>query len=346
MLVVDTMHCLFEGLIKLHCRVALNLTVANAEVRDPVLPAFEWVFRPVDSETSKQWVENDIKCVAQIHKLLVQPIEDTEEAFDVLYDKLKKKNSKSLLFVCQDLRCVPDSPDGKNPSKALCTAALITWRKARPLVNTDAYRLRLITPAVIARIRGVMRDMVKPSWLNSLPSDAANLFGTDAAGSFKADEWRTFFTVFLPVALVSLWGDGTKHASPEMAQHLQAVLTHTMSLVSAVLVAGSRYMTPDRALSYKEYIRDYVAGLPKLYPHVAPRTNLHVAFHVYDFLLLYGPIRSWWCFPFERLVGVLQNLSSNHKIGMYLLISSVESVADCTYRSDGRNFTSVVYCRQ
>ncbi|EKM60215.1 uncharacterized protein PHACADRAFT_23641 [Phanerochaete carnosa HHB-10118-sp] len=88
-----------------------------------------------------------------------------------------------------------------------------------------------------------------------------------------------------------------------------------MALVSAVMVAEMHHMTPRRRMAYVEYIRQYVSKLHTLFPHVRPRPNKHVAFHIFDFLLLYGPIQSWWCFPFERLVGVLQNLPSNHKFG-------------------------------
>ena len=88
-----------------------------------------------------------------------------------------------------------------------------------------------------------------------------------------------------------------------------------MALVSAVLVGTSHYMTLRKAEAYRKYIKRYVGDLTELYPHIGPRTNHHVSFHIYDFLLLFGPVHSWWCFPFERLVGVLQNLPSNHKFG-------------------------------
>ncbi|KIP01754.1 hypothetical protein PHLGIDRAFT_80148 [Phlebiopsis gigantea 11061_1 CR5-6] len=154
--------------------------------------------------------------------------------------------------------------------------------------------------------------------MNALPSDFAEYFGTATGGSPKASEWRMFFTVYLPVALVSLWGENGSHLDGPNQAHLRRVLDNTMALVSAVTVASFHYMTHERAAAYLQYIRMYVSGLPELYPHLEPRTNEHVAFHIHDFLLLYGPVRSWWCFPFERLVGVLQNLNSNHKFGKFL----------------------------
>jgi hypothetical protein len=40
-----------------------------------------------------------------------------------------------------------------------------------------------------------------------------------------------------------------------------------------------------------------------------------MAFHLYDFLLLFGAVRSWWMFPFERLIGHLQRIPKNHQEG-------------------------------
>jgi hypothetical protein len=40
-----------------------------------------------------------------------------------------------------------------------------------------------------------------------------------------------------------------------------------------------------------------------------------MALHVWDYLQLFGPVRSWWCFPYERLIGQLQRLPSNHIFG-------------------------------
>ena len=317
MMVVDALHCLYEGLIKMHCRKALDLSVANANIPEPEVPAFTWPFASVDAETAQTWSANIRKDVTKIQNLLVEPIaalddDAKDEAFAVLQTRLKLKNRTALAFVCKDLQCTPH--DTRRDSYA---SALVQWRRGKPLANPDPPLPRIVNPAVIERIRDVMRDMVKPSWVNSLPSDLPELFGTKAAGSFKADEWRTFFTIILPLALVSLWGDGTTHASKHTADYRLSIVDHTMTLVSAVLIAGSRLMSSNRAARYRDYIQSYNSLLPKIYPHIEPRTNQHVAFHISDFLVSYGPIRSWWCFPFERLVGILQDIPSNHKFGRY-----------------------------
>jgi hypothetical protein len=88
-----------------------------------------------------------------------------------------------------------------------------------------------------------------------------------------------------------------------------------MYLVTAICIACRRTMTTGLA---KEYLRQYtlyVQELAELFPGVSSTPNMHAAFHVYDFLILFGPVRSWWTFPFERLIGLFQQLISNHLLG-------------------------------
>ena len=92
-----------------------------------------------------------------------------------------------------------------------------------------------------------------------------------------------------------------------------------MALVSAVSLTCARTMTNNRMLAYRSYITHWIGELPHIYSNSRKRTNFHMAIHVYDFLCLFGLVRSWWSFLFERLVGQLQRLPHNHKFGIYHL---------------------------
>jgi hypothetical protein len=168
-----------------------------------------------------------------------------------------------------------------------------------------------VVAEVVGHIRDVIRDTSVPTWLGSVPSN----FGEVSAGTIKADEWQSLVTVYLPIALLSLWGAGTSHSSDELAVRLRAVLDHTMELVCAVYLACARTMTARRAKAYRSHIAGYVGKLKKIYPTFSLRPNHHASLHIYDYLLLFGPAHSWWCFPFERLIGILQRLPVNHKFG-------------------------------
>lgn len=161
---------------------------------------------------------------------------------------------------------------------------------------------------VLDHLRHVIALTRKPSWVRGIPKN----WGAATAGSPKADEWRLLFTIYLPIAFISLWGD--RLAGPEDDRRLR-VLKHTMLLVSAICIACSQTITEDLASEYLDLHTQYMQGLAELYPHISPVPNMHLAFHIPDYMKLFGPVRSWWCFPVERLVGHFQNLASNHISG-------------------------------
>ncbi|KAE9387574.1 hypothetical protein BT96DRAFT_993174 [Gymnopus androsaceus JB14] len=89
-------------------------------------------------------------------------------------------------------------------------------------------------------------------------------------------------------------------------------------------------MTISRANAFRDYLNTWVKDLRTLYPHTRegrPRPNIHAAGHIYDFLLLFGPVLSWWCFPFERLIGALQKINTNDHIGGAMESAIMKSVA-------------------
>ena len=163
----------------------------------------------------------------------------------------------------------------------------------------------------MSRIKQVINETAVPSWLNSVPHN----YGDVGAGTIKADEWRNLSTIFFPLALISMWGEGTSHPSPEIATRFHRILDHTMTVISAISLACMRTMTLRRSAAYLEYMTQYICDFLILYPDIKPRPNMHMAMHVPHFLHLFGPVRSWWCFPFERLIGQIQRLLSNHKFG-------------------------------
>ena len=176
--------------------------------------------------------------------------------------------------------------------------------------------LKLVTPEVMRHITDVVKNTVTPSWLNSVPLN----FGEATAGTLKADEWRTMATIYLPLALVSLWGIGSSHPTAGNGEKLRATLNHTMALFSAVRLVCMRTMNQSRMTAYRDYMVRYIRDLHVVHPDAPYKTSHHMALHIYDFLELFGPVHSWWCFPFERLIGLLQRQPSNHKFGTLCLL--------------------------
>jgi hypothetical protein len=196
-------------------------------------------------------------------------------------------------------------------------------RKQQP---TEASN-NLSTPSnsrTLSFIQRVIRDTETPSWLNSVPHN----FGEAEAGTIKADEWRVLSTVYLPIALIALWGDDDGKP-PEGHGHLQQVLDHSMAFFQAITIAMRYSMTDELASKYRNLLKQWIDGLRTLFPHISQatstRTNIHVALHLHDFLHLFGPVISWWCFPFERLINTHQKTTTNDHIGGGLYLRKIAS---------------------
>ena len=180
-------------------------------------------------------------------------------------------------------------------------------------LSTDLVTQQLITVDVIQYIQEAIKSTSTPSWINSVPKN----YGEANAGTIKADEWRILSTVYFPIAFVSLWGF-ENGSCPGENNHALQVLDHTMALFQAVNIMCRDAMTVDRATRYRELIKHWIIGLHRLHPETLKhknRDNVHAALHLYDFAILFGAVMSWWCFPFERLIGTLQDINTNSLVG-------------------------------
>ncbi|KAF8187438.1 hypothetical protein BJ912DRAFT_926685 [Pholiota molesta] len=263
MLGVDSMHCLLEGLAQQHFHEILRLTDADAKEPGPK-QAFDFTFTLPNDDWGN---DNDRKHVADIHRILLAPLKGDGDSEDVMFQKLAQrlftKNRASLNFVTSinlNLKPMPNVQALGLYSKRECVDVLVAWRKTKP--RNASTQGRYGNMETMERIREVIRDMDTPSWLESVPFN----FGMASAGSLKADEWRTVTTVHLPVALVSLWGEGTSHLSAAVGSTLRVDLDHTMNLVYAVSLACMRTMSPFRMNAYRTQIISWLSKLREIHP--------------------------------------------------------------------------------
>ena len=186
----------------------------------------------------------------------------------------------------------------------------IFQRLQRAYASNKEPPLKIATAEVMRCIKTVIKETTVASWINSVPHN----YGDSAAGVLKADEWRNLATIYFPIALISLWGEGVSGPIKNAVQ-FRRVLDHTMLAVSVISLACMRTMTKARSDAYLSCLTQYLQDLPVIHPHANFVPYYHMAFHLPHFFHLFGPVRSWWCFPFERLIGQIQRILSNHKVG-------------------------------
>lgn len=157
----------------------------------------------------------------------------------------------------------------------------------------DSHMLDIIN-AMLPRIR-------IPSWIKR----AIPVLGKASFGKLKADEWRNLFTIQLPLLLIPIWY-GKDHIKTSL-------LKNFCHLVSLVNLALKREMTVDTIQAYNNHIQEYLKSCIILFQHCKLAPNHHAAIHLSECLEAFGPVRAWWSFPFERLMGgILKGCHNNH----------------------------------
>lgn len=108
MLVIDSMHCILEGLVHYHCRKVLRIDAEVAGASDPQQPAFfhPWLaYGPNVPEQFHNFKTREINQVETIHRLLMLPLNAGDNTLDdsKLLARLASMNLKSLKFVSHSL---------------------------------------------------------------------------------------------------------------------------------------------------------------------------------------------------------------------------------------------------
>ena len=86
-------------------------------------------------------------------------------------------------------------------------------------------------------------------------------------------------------------------------------------VVSAITIACKCTTSQLRSQIYLECMVAYILQLVQIHPRATVRPYHHLSMHLPHFFSLFGPARTFWTYPFERLIGQIQRLLSNHKLG-------------------------------
>ncbi|KAJ3870380.1 hypothetical protein F5051DRAFT_341906 [Lentinula edodes] len=65
---------------------------------------------------------------------------------------------------------------------------------------------------------------------------------------------------------------------------------------------------------FRNSIRAHIEGLKSNFPGFMLPSH-HLSFHIFDCMDSFSNVRNWWAFPFETMIGKLQRIPTNHKIG-------------------------------
>ncbi|KAF8584547.1 hypothetical protein K439DRAFT_1616637 [Ramaria rubella] len=103
----------------------------------------------------------------------------------------------------------------------------------------------------------------------------------------------------------------------------------------------------EHAAAYTEYMQRYLRSLKELFPDEKLRDNHHVTLHLEELIIAFGPVHSWWAFPFEWLIGQLEDISTNWKLGQMevtMMSTFCAALGICTLLSSVHQIPAVSLC--
>ncbi|KAJ3766154.1 hypothetical protein FB446DRAFT_654216 [Lentinula raphanica] len=310
-LLVDPMHTIYLIAQQTFFRNALKLENPDSkEMKQKTkssLIAYHFNFTPPPPFISSEPTLNrhSAYAVGHIHRILTQALQNDEEGEKTLRKALDRRSQAALLYVCIDVERVPFG----TVHKVDLIEALVSWRKTKPQKVLETAFVN--SSELLKRLHCTIQNTTIPTWISKPPSQV----GLPDQGTLKADHWRTLFAVHLPLAELSLWIK-TSPISSEDPTDMASVLETSMSLTCASLTIVKNRLTPERREFFRQAFRKHIMGLKKNFPGFLLPSH-HLAFHIHDFMETFSNVRYWWCFPFERLIGKLQRIGTNHKIGMF-----------------------------
>lgn len=310
--VVDPMHNLFLGLIKEHFNGILGINISKPKHEKPAIV--------INLGTPPSNLNpNDVKGIEKLKLWLEKPTSSIFHDKCSALKKLQRVNLPALEFICNEIHCsvpllpLPTEPRRSRHTKAELAEALLEWRFRQPEMDVGSSTSTVCGHVLLAEeveeIRSDIDQLLTPTWMTSVPSQ----IGSSSHGKLKADQWRALGTTHLVLSLIRLWG--FKEDGSPRSTRCREILDVTISLISAIIIATSHTVTAASATVYQKHMLNYINEIKRLFPDYRLHPNHHMSFHIPEFLLLFGPVHSWWTFPFERLIGSIQRMPSNGKIG-------------------------------
>ena len=170
-----------------------------------------------------------------------------------------------------------------------------------------------VTREELKALQTEISTVIRPPYCQGPPSN----LGNPGHGKLKADQWKTSMEFDLPIFIAQNWVRETSPAGrdPEITARRDKVFENIMELAVAIRWGTSYKTSAQHSQKFEENMVLYLRSLLFLYPDIKFRPNHHASIHIGPLLAQFGPVHGWWMFPFERIIGLLQKINTNNKMG-------------------------------
>jgi hypothetical protein len=190
----------------------------------------------------------------------------------------------------------------------------VRWAELLRLPYMDPIRFAVVDP-MHCLFLGVAKWIIKSIFINQnklsmeqlrvaqnrmdyidLPSDIGRIppkiaIGNEGFSNLTADQWKTFIMIYSTSILWDMLDDNDRK-----------ILGH---FVRACNLLVARFITDDDLKEAQERLKDMAHLIENTYGPEFITSNIHLALHIPDCCRDYGPIYTFWLFPFERLNGYI-----------------------------------------
>ena len=96
--------------------------------------------------------------------------------------------------------------------------------------------------------------------------------------------------------------------------------------VQACLIICKKTISFSECRQAQNFIVEYCEQFQQLYGKESLVINMHLACHLHECILDYGPVNQFWCFGFERFNGILGSYPNNHQ---HVSVTMMKKFEDC-----------------
>jgi hypothetical protein len=142
----------------------------------------------------------------------------------------------------------------------------------------------LISTHNLKKVQSIIDSTPPPSDIGRIPLKIESQFA-----GFTADQWKSWCLIYSTLAL--------RDILPEEHRQYWQSFVDCLSLWGQTIISYEEIVNGDLAM------KDFLNKVKSVWGPEIATPNMHMHLHLKDCLLDYGPLYSFWCFPFERLNG-------------------------------------------
>jgi hypothetical protein len=164
----------------------------------------------------------------------------------------------------------------------------------------------------VEKFRAGMKHVVLPPGVPHLPLN----LGETTHGKLSASQWHALYVFIIPLVICEIYIADV--GAIDVRSNRYKFLANTAQLVQCTNVVFARKFKQGDLTRFEMHYKKYSDSVGQLFEGIKVQPNHHFALHIPQQMSGWGPLAGVAEFPGERLIGFLQKINTNNKIGEWL----------------------------